>query len=194
MKVSIKSIVSKMSQSSTVNNKRFQNFLRPPSTQKIHDISELPTIPNSQKSPSSTNFLTVYFNFAFFLCSCPFRFVRDEHGWFSVRTLLPQKILCGLLNGLGVMLMLTNLRTLVVTASSSKNQNPLEYFSLLSGFFSTSFQVSTIKRFWANQDEYLHIVNFLRSERIILPRGKIKVIDMICELLLIDNNKGKGIV
>lgn len=159
-----------------VQSRKFHTFLKSPqSLQKIRDSSTNSLSPSKTKSSDLTNFITVYFNFAYFLCCCPFRVISDDSGWFTVRTCIPQKIICAFLNTSALILMLTGLRTKINAASSSKHQNPLEYFGLLSSFFGAAFQSLTLKRFWVNQNHFVEILNFIRSERHILPRTKIRV-------------------
>lgn len=157
--------------------RKFQTFLKSPqSLQKIRDSSSINSpSPSKTKSSDLTNFLTVYFNFAYFIFCCPFRVVSDENGWFTARTSIPQKIICAFKNSTAIILMLTGLRTKINATASSQNQNPLEYFGLLSSFFGFAFQSLTLKRFWANQDQFVDILNFIRSERHVLPRAKIRV-------------------
>ncbi len=156
--------------------RKFHTFLKSPqSFQKIRDSSTNSPSPSKIKSLDLTNFIKVYFNFAYFLCCCPFRIISDDSGWFTVRTCTPQKIACAFLNTSALILMLTALRTKINATSSSQHQNPLEYFGLLSSLFGFAFQSLTLKRFWANQDYFVDILNFIRSERHILPRTKIRV-------------------
>lgn len=39
-----------------------------------------------------SNFLRIYFSFAYYTCCCPFRFTANPNGWFSIKTWKPQQV------------------------------------------------------------------------------------------------------
>lgn len=120
---------------------------------------------NEHNSNVPTNFLTVYFNFAFvFFCS-PVRFAKDSKtGLFVSRKHLVHSALCGVVNILGVTSILSNLRGMAPFVFNQ--ENPVVYFGGISYLSFTLLQVWTLKRSWFNQNKFLNILNFLEENKI----------------------------
>lgn len=105
-------------------------------------------------------FIKVYFDAAFILCLCPFRFDKcsvigsDVHYLMKIR--VSQKLLCVVLTFLGSLHLVKELRY----DTPSDTRDPAMYFKLGCTFFDTLLKVVTMKQFWLDGNKLLNLVNF----------------------------------
>lgn len=163
----------------TLLNTRLQKLIKFSSSPSINT----PTIPSQVDEQqilgnSITNFLTVYFDFSCFLFCSPFRFVRNQQsGWFLIRKRLPQQVFCALFNFLGFFITFSDFRkTLSSLLFHASDQSPVSYFEILSVFSSMLLQFWTLKRFWFNQNEFLAVINFIKTHENFFGTGNLWVI------------------
>lgn len=95
-----------------------------------------------------TNFFKIYFDFAYYLCICPFRvstrLTKNGEKTFQLQTWLPQKLFCGLNSFLCLFCMLTEIRQGV----PSTPNNPSQYFVFFSQILSGISKSLIMKVFW----------------------------------------------
>lgn len=128
---------------------------------------------------SSSNFLTTYFDFAYFLFCSPFRLVStaapSNKCVFRVHKSFAHTSICFVLNSLGIYVLFIDLRNSF--PSMENGASPTKYFDFLSTIFSTTFQLLTLKKFWLEQRRFACIVNYLKlveTHKMLKSTSKVK--------------------
>ncbi len=132
----------------------------------------------SSLTPSPlSNFLKLYFDYLFYLCLSPFQFIRDsaQPGHFSVRTWLPQKVICGLCHLFSLLVLVRDLQSKVLQPASSFHKNPVKYFTLIDSIFNFIYKATLIKRLWWNQKEFVNLMSFITSTPCFQSQGHSKL-------------------
>lgn len=127
-----------------------------------------------QKTPKAlTNYLVVYFDFAYFIFCCPFRFVSSKDGIsFTKRKSHVQFTFFILLNSLSIIYYLALLRSRYQNIYFEDERSPTKYFELVHGVFTVVFTTLTLKYFLFHQPLFLKIVDFIQRETVFQHGGK----------------------
>lgn len=124
---------------------------------------------------ASEVFLLFFVNTAYIFCLSPFRFtfVRAENGrsFYSVKTWVPQKILCAIQAILGLSCILQAF----IAATPHDTKNPTKHFRFMALILDTLLKIHTLKELWLNQSDLANIVNSLASRENKFPRNKVRL-------------------
>lgn len=146
-----------------------------------------------------TNFLITFFDFAYYLGTSPFRFSRDSDGnycirkwWFQqvlhVLTLmlfshkilelvnkfyLSFQIVCGLFHTLCAIRLCTEVRLGLHELQLGGEASPVQIFENVMNIFTFCYKMTTMKRFWFNQQQYLEILR-VSKEKFSTPLNSLK--------------------
>lgn len=118
--------------------------------------------------------LTIPLKCSFALCLSPFylslKTARPHNiSEPSIKSWLPQKILCGVLTILDVLWMLGMIRRAVPT----KPKDPSQHVATIMSVIRQLYKCLIFKKLWANQTEFLSLSNFLLASNVpILPEIK----------------------
>lgn len=111
------------------------------------------------------NFYKIYFDFAYFCCVCPFRFVqvknvRGELGEYRIKTWLPQTFMCMLSHSMAVIWLVGITRQWFPT----QTKYPSVYFVFMDYLFIIVNRYLLFRKFYLYQQAFLDIVLFLDSK------------------------------
>lgn len=127
-----------------------------------------------------TNFLKIYFDFAYCLCLCPFRldnkFSDFSSGYgheYIVKSWWPQKLACAVASFLSLLWFIRDLRL----SAPKDPKNPSLHFRLLLKVLGFLMKFTTIKRFWMNQEEFRNILNYIAIDANSLPVQPIRILN-----------------
>ncbi len=119
-----------------------------------------------------TDFLKIYYDFAYFLCLCPFQLVKtktngcSQDEFYIVKSWWLQKYGCTIIALLGFPWLLRDIRVSIPENNRTTNfsKRPTVYFEIILGIVGTLLRLSVIKVFWYNGEEIGRIVNFLAEQ------------------------------
>ncbi|CAL8072526.1 unnamed protein product [Orchesella dallaii] len=121
--------------------------------------------PSNRHKCSLINFIKLYFDYSYFLCLCPFRFVSDGDRGFITQTWLPQKVLTGLAHTFSILMLINDLRDKLFQPSKDYNRNPVAYFQILDSLFNLAYKSTLIKRVWWNRQDFLFVFEFIWNRK-----------------------------
>ncbi|CAL8072400.1 unnamed protein product [Orchesella dallaii] len=110
----------------------------------------------------SSDFLRIFFDFAYYLGICPYRFVIGKDGAVSVRSFKLQQIICATIHFLSLLNILIH-RWHILLPEVEKRPIPAKYFFVLSHACSHLLNIFTFKQLWINRKDFSNIMTFLCS-------------------------------
>ena len=113
-----------------------------------------------------SNLYKYYFDFAYYLCLCPFRFISKSgripsQSKFTLKSHRFQRALCFLTFLLASWVALLELKEALPTPRNRKR--PSSYFRFAASFTYFLKQSMIYKSFWTKPDAYLDLINYLSS-------------------------------
>lgn len=141
---------------------------------------------NSKKPQSLSNYLVVYFNWAFFLGVSPFRFVKEFPNSYKIHKTILQSVISTFITILVFWVTIFgSLRSVFNTPFLGEHTNPLFYFYASSLASLMVLRVWVSKYLWFRQKAFLKLVNYIETnlfETYPIP-NKFKI-NLICFLFL----------
>lgn len=110
-----------------------------------------------------SNLLVTYFDWAFFLCLSPFRFIKKSDKPFHPTKFYIQLLFSGVLITLYILFTICEFRKKINAHFNHGNSSPQKYFHISATLTGFLFQLAVIKQTWFNQGQFQNIVNFVQS-------------------------------
>lgn len=117
----------------------------------------------STQSINFSNLFKFYFDFAYFLCLCPFRVKPKGRDYSTISFIkcsyLPQGILCVLFTSLGLLWTVRDIRNSI----PKEPKNPRSHMLMMLSLVGSLYKATTLLKFWTCQTAILKILNYLGS-------------------------------
>ncbi len=142
-----------------------------------------------RESRTLTNFIVVYFDWAFFLGFSPFRFVREPNNYYRIYKSKIQIVVSTFLTVCFFVFSISSSR-INFSIHFYKNRTPLDYFYLISFLLLFVLTILITIHIWFYKNKFINIDNFVQSDEFLLPNKKSFLqskffIHLICFLCLV---------
>lgn len=123
---------------------------------------------SQRESRTLTNFIVVYFDWAFFLGLSPFRFVREPNKYYRIYESNIQIVFSAILTVCFFIFSISSSR-INCHIHFYKQRTPLDYFYLVSYLLLFLLSILITINLWFCKNRFINIVNFIQSDEFLLP-------------------------